>query len=320
MYNPATRLLTILELLQSHPELSGQELAGRLEVDPRTVRRYVMMLQDMGIPIEAERGRYGGYHLRPGFKLPPLMFTEEEGLAVTFGLMVTRQLGLGVPAAAMEGAIAKMERVMPDILRQRTQALQEALLVELPRPRAIPPPGEIVMALSMAVQQTQQVWLQHQNRNGEETERHFDPYALVYRAGYWYTVGYCHLRQDLRTFRIDRILQVNLTPQTFTRPADFDPLKQVERSIANTPGVWAADILLLTTLETAQQLVPPALATLEAVPEGVRLHCQVQSLDWFAHFLAGLDCPWQVNSPPELHEAIQRLATRIIDYSSSTLG
>lgn len=318
MYNPATRLLTILELLQSHPELSGQELAGRLEVDPRTVRRYVMMLQDMGIPIEAERGRYGGYHLRPGFKLPPLMFTEEEGLAVIFGLMVTRQLGLGVPATAMEGAIAKMERVMPALLRQRVQALQEALLVELPRPRAIPPAGEIVITLSLAVQQAQQVWLQHQNRNGDETERHFDPYGLVYRAGYWYTVGYCHLREALRTFRIDRILQVSLTSQTFTRPAGFDLLKQVERSIANTPGVWAVDILLLTTLETAQQLVPPALATLEATSEGVRLYCQVQSLDWFAHFLAGLDCPWQINHPPELHEAIQRLATRITAYSKAS--
>jgi len=91
MYNPATRLLTLLELLQSQPDLTGKELAQRLEVDARSVRRYVMMLQDMGIPIEAERGRYGGYHLRPGFKLPPLMFTEDEGLAVIFGLLILQR-------------------------------------------------------------------------------------------------------------------------------------------------------------------------------------------------------------------------------------
>jgi predicted DNA-binding transcriptional regulator YafY len=315
MYNPATRLLTILELLQSHAELTGKELAERLEVDTRTVRRYVMMLQDMGIPIEAERGRYGGYHLRPSFKLPPLMFTEDEGLAVTFGLLMTRRLRLGVPLSAVEGAIAKIERVMPATLQQRIKSLQEALLIELPQPRAAPPAGEIVMLLSLAVQQEQRVFLNYKNWNGAETERPFDPYGLVYRAGYWYGVGYCHLRQDLRTFRLDRVLEVRMDDQRFSRPPDFDPLKQVERSLANTPGTWAVDVLLHTTLETAQQLIPPSLAMLEPTSQGVKLSCYVQNLDWFAYFLAGLDCRWQVNHPPELREAFQKLATKVLENS-----
>ncbi len=88
MYHPTTRVLTVLELLQSRQQLSGAELASRLEVDRRTVRRYVTMLQDLGIPVEGERGRHGGYRLRPGFKLPPLMFTEDEALALTLGLLV----------------------------------------------------------------------------------------------------------------------------------------------------------------------------------------------------------------------------------------
>src|SRR5204863_4074973 len=102
VYHPTTRVLAVLELLQSRQRVRGAELAERLEVDGRTVRRYVTMLQDLGIPVEAERGRYGAYRLRPGFKLPPLMFSDEEALAVVLGLLAARQLGLAVAAPAVE--------------------------------------------------------------------------------------------------------------------------------------------------------------------------------------------------------------------------
>src|SRR5688572_19864892 len=128
MYQPTSRLLTVLELLQARPQMSGAELARRLEVDGRTVRRYVMTLQDMGIPIEAGHGRHGGYRLRPGYKLPPLMFTEQEALAVTLGLLAARQLGLSVAAApATEGALAKIERVLPVAVAARMRALEESI-------------------------------------------------------------------------------------------------------------------------------------------------------------------------------------------------
>src|ERR687885_628744 len=101
VYHPTTRVLTVLELLQSHQRLSGAELAERLEVDRRTVRRYVTMLQELGIPIEGERGRYGSYRLRPGFKLPPLMFSEDEALALVIGLLTIRRTGwAGTPVDA----------------------------------------------------------------------------------------------------------------------------------------------------------------------------------------------------------------------------
>src|SRR6266851_3929020 len=101
MYFPTTRVLTVLELLQSHQRLSGPELAARLEVDTRTVRRYITMLQDLGIPVEAGRGRYGFYCLRPGFKLPPLMFTNDEALALTLGLLAAHKMGLMAAAPAV---------------------------------------------------------------------------------------------------------------------------------------------------------------------------------------------------------------------------
>src|SRR5258707_13327825 len=138
MYHPTTRVLTVLELLQAHRQMSGPKLAERLEVDVRSVRRYIMMLQDLGIPIEAERGRYGTYRLLRGFKLPPLMFTEDEALALTLGLLAAMRLGLAAAAPAVEGALAKVERVMPATLRARMEAGQETLIFDIPPPDATP--------------------------------------------------------------------------------------------------------------------------------------------------------------------------------------
>ena len=122
MYHPTTRVLAVLELLQARGRLSGPELAERLEVDLRTVRRYVTMLQDLGIPVEAERGRHGGYRLRPGFRLPPLVFSDDEALALTLGLLSARRLGLATSAATVEGAMAKLDSVLPADVRARTSA------------------------------------------------------------------------------------------------------------------------------------------------------------------------------------------------------
>src|SRR5947209_12202729 len=127
MYHPTTRVLTVLEVLQSRGGASGAELAARLEVDVRTVRRYVTMLQDMGIPVEARPGRHGGYRLRPGYRLPPLMFDNDEALAVTLGLLFARRHGLTNAAPATEGALAKIERVLPDTLRAQVRALAAVL-------------------------------------------------------------------------------------------------------------------------------------------------------------------------------------------------
>ncbi len=310
MYFPTTRVLTVLELLQSHQRLSGPELAARLEVDTRTVRRYITMLQDLGIPVEAERGRYGSYRLRPGFKLPPLMFTDDEALALILGLLAARKLSLAVGVTAVEGAIAKIERVLPEALRERLQALQETLTLDLTPSEAVPD-NEIVVVLGAAARQRRRVRLLYRAWNGEETERYFDPYGIVYHAGFWYSAGYCHLRSDLRTFRLDRALHAEMRDETFTRPPDFDCLAHVLRSIASTPDRWAVEVILETTLERARQMVPPALATLEEVPGGVLLRCYAGSLDWIAYILAGLHCPLTIRQPPELHDAMLRLAGKI---------
>lgn len=310
MYFPTTRVLTILELLQSHARLSGPELAKRLEVDVRTVRRYITMLQDLGIPVESERGRNGSYRLRPGFKLPPLMFTEEEALALTLGLLAARGLGLAVAAPAVEGALAKVERVLPLTLRARVQAVQETLIFDFPASGAMPG-SQIVIMLSTAVQQRRRVQMRYSSWKSERTERAVDLYGLVYRNGYWYATGYCHLRKGLRLFRLDRVLHAEMLDDIYELPEDFDSLEYVSRSLATMPSTWLVEVLLETSLEEARQMVPPALATLEQISEGVLLRCYAGNLDWIAHFLASLRCSFVVREPPELRDELRRLAERI---------
>jgi predicted DNA-binding transcriptional regulator YafY len=310
MYHPTTRVLAVLELLQTHGRLSGRDIAHRLEIAVRTVRRYIVMLQDLGIPIEAERGRYGAYALRPGFKLPPLMFTEDEALALVLGLLTVRQATLAGTAADAEGALAKVERVMPPSLRERVRGVAEVVVLS-GVPQGLPPSGQVVVTLSAAAYQQQRVWLRYRSRAAAETEREVDPYGVVCREGVWYVIGYCHLRQEPRVFRVDRILAVDLREATFQRPARFNVLEHVEQALATTPGAWTIEVVLSTTLEEARAAIPPVIATLEQTPDGVLVRGRVgetEDLRWWAYRLVGLRCPVRVRQPVELRDELRTLA------------
>lgn len=312
MYHPTTRVLTVLELLQSHHRLSGPELARRLEVNVRTARRYITMLQDMGIPIEAERGRHGAYRLRAGFKLPPLMFNEDEALAVILGLQAARQLGLAATAPAVEGALAKIERVLPTELRNRVQALHQSLSFDLERAEA-PLVGATLRAFGAAAGQGQQLYIRYCAAKGDETERAVDPYGLVFHAGRWYAVCYCHLRVGLRVFRLDRVQHVTALAEPFTRPPGFDALAYVVNSIARMPGSWNVEVLLHAPLGAAREYVSPTLGTLEAVTEGTLLCTNVEELEWLARFLCGLPWSFAIHQPAELRDVLRRHAQCLLD-------
>ncbi len=318
MYHPTTRVLTVLEVLQSRGSASGAELAARLEVDLRTVRRYITMLQDIGIPVEARSGRHGGYRLRPGFRLPPMMLANDEALAVTLGLLFARRFGLTGAAPAIEGALAKIERVLPEALRMQVKALAEALILDRPNaplpdiPRPPIPPPTTLLALATGAAEGRRATLTYRDREGETTVRTFDPYAVVYlKNAAWYTVGYCHLRGDVRVFRLDRVMGVEPEGTPFARPADFDCLAYVQRSFALLPARWSAEIALDTSPEEARRWVAPLFAVVTEEDGAVIVRCSAMDIDWLARSLAALPFAFRVRTPPELVDALAKVRERI---------
>jgi predicted DNA-binding transcriptional regulator YafY len=194
--------------------------------------------------------------------------------------------------------------------------VQDALVVSAGAPYS-PPATEVVVLLGAAVRQRRRVRLRYRSFNQAESEREVDPYGVVYYGGRWFVAGHCHLRQALRTFRLDRVLAADLCRQTFVRPNDFDALAHVIRSLAESPGTWGVEVLLRLTLAQARERVAPELATLAEVPDGVLLRCNVQNLDWFATVLAGLECDFVVRQPSELGGALRRLAHRLVGQGVS---
>jgi len=314
VYRPTARVLTVLELLQSHGRLTGAELARRLEVDIRTVRNYVETLADLGIPVEAERGRYGAYRLRPGYKLPPLIFTEDESLALTLSLLLARENGLAQTSPAVESVLAKVERVLPQATRARIQAVEQTVIFERSSFHAAPSTSAVTV-LSSAVQAGQCVHLQYRSARSDVTERVFDPHGVVYHAGLWYTIGYCHLRQGQRLFRLDRIQQVEVTSETFSSPVNFDALKAVQRALATVPRVWQIEVWLETTLEEVQRQTRFPKAMFEEVDNGVILRVDVEDLPWMARLLASLGIPFIVHRPLELRDVLRQYARTLASYA-----
>ncbi|WP_110514533.1 helix-turn-helix transcriptional regulator [Herpetosiphon llansteffanensis] len=314
MYSPTTRLLTILELLQSHRQLSGSQLASRLEISPRSIRRYIVMLQDMGIPIEAERGPDGAYYLGRGVKLPPLMITNQEASALVLGLLVLQAFHFPVELVAIEGSLAKLERVMPAALLEQVRALQAALSFNVvATPTALQP--SIIARLSLAVHKSQSLNMRYIALNGTESTRLFDPYGIVYYQGFWYAVGYCHTRRDLRTFRLDRISELQATEQSFVQPVGFDPVQHVHNAFATMPGQYPIEIVLETSMINVQQALPPAAGSFEATDAGIIWRREVADLWPTALLLLKFDFPVSIRQPPELRAIMQQLAAKALHLS-----
>jgi predicted DNA-binding transcriptional regulator YafY len=306
MYHPTTRVLAVLTLLQAHGRMSGAELAQRLEVNVRTLRRYIIMLQDLGIPIEAERGRNGAYVLSAGFKLPPMMFTNEEALALTVGLISARHLTLADTDRAIESAFAKLERVMPLDLKNRVRALTETITLDPNRNLSTPPSEVVLSTMSSAAQLHRRVHIRYHSNQGEDTERDLDPYGLTYYQHRWYVVGYCHLRKDLRSFRLDRIIDISIVGADFDRPEGFDPLAYLMQSIAIMPRKYAFELLLKTDIDTAHKEVFDVLGILEAAEEGIILRGSVEDLSWLARQISIFSFDFVVREPPELKDALRK--------------
>jgi predicted DNA-binding transcriptional regulator YafY len=268
------------------------------------VRRQIAALEELGIPVEGQRGVGGGYRVRPGYRLPPLMFDEDEAVAVTLGLVRLDATG------PSERALDKVRRVLPDTLRRRVAALESALSFTAPQVLAVD--SAVVLSLAEAIHRRRRLRLDYTSYAGERSRRVLSPYALVVHGNRWYLVADDERRGELRTFRADRCSRIAILDGAFEPPPpDLDAVGQVRRSFARIPRRWTVVVEVDLPLDDASTRLPPSLAGLSATETGTRVEMQVDSLDWMASVLAGLDCDFVVQEPEELRAAVLRLADRL---------
>jgi predicted DNA-binding transcriptional regulator YafY len=234
-----------------------------------------------------------------------MMFTDDEALALSMGLVATREMGLANTAPAIASALAKLERVMPEALKQRVRAIDETVRLDMRRPVAVTD-GQALAVLSTAAQRRQRVQLVYQTPQLEITQREIDPYGLAYYVGRWYAVGHCHLRRGLRSFRLDRVQSVAPIAASFGRPDGFDALQYVRHSISTLPREHSVSVLLHTDLATAQQRLFTEIGTLEYHVDKNRrkpmvlLRSEADDLDWFGRELARFPFRFEVLAPTAL--------------------
>ncbi|MFD7731196.1 helix-turn-helix transcriptional regulator [Kitasatospora phosalacinea] len=346
MTRPLARVLTLLELLQSGGVRPVAELAERLEVDERTVRRYVAQLVDLDLPVESVRGRYGGYRLAPGHRLPPLMFTDEEALAVLFGLAAAERAGLSAaPAAASGTAAAKIRRVLPRRLAHRLDTLREALAFTAtpapapsptPVPTSAPAPGpagpagpatpvpaapdpEALLTVADAVRHRRPLAFRYTSADGRSGERSVLPHGLVLHAGRWYLTGRDTGARAERLFRLDRLAAPRPLPGTFTPPPGPDPADRVLHALATAPHRHHVRLRVRADADRIRAHFPAGLALSEG-PDAdgwSDVELRVAELDWLPGVLAALDRPFTIVCPAELRSRVTALAERLAESARS---
>lgn len=302
MYHPTGRVLAVLEWLQSSSSISGPELAERLETDVRTVRRYIQKLQDVGIPIESFPGRFGGYRVRPGFRLPPLIFSEDEAMAVILSLVGSPWLRLSLPKESVESTLSKITRVLPKTTWDRVQSLSAVSVVSLdPGGPRIPPATLLHLGRAVADQSC----LRIEYLSKESTVRVIEPYAVAGFQGHWYLAAFCRLRQALRVFRLDRIGSFEVLPERFERPKDFSIDKHFQEGFESQR--WKVHLWLDATQEEVRRVFG---SLGEVIPAGHGHEYQgpTDDLDFTARTLLFSRFPFRVLGPPELKQAFSRIA------------
>jgi predicted DNA-binding transcriptional regulator YafY len=223
MTNTATRLITLIFLLQNQPNRKASDLAEKLGVSVRTVHRYFEMLDEMGIPVYAERGPYGGFSLVRGYKLPPLIFSLEEAVAVHMGTSLISETWGELYRDAAQSAMAKIENILPNEQRNEINWARRSLVATNLYRADLASLSPMMRKLRAAMHEHQQISMIYRSpMNPKAENRRIDPYALVFRSGWWYLVGYCHMRSAPRTFRVDRIQELTILNQTFAIPDEFN--------------------------------------------------------------------------------------------------
>jgi predicted DNA-binding transcriptional regulator YafY len=305
----AARLLKLLSLLQSRPHWSATELADRLDVTTRTVRRDVTRLRDLGYPVEAEAGSNGGYQLGRGGALPPLLLTDDEAVAVAVGLRAAASGGVAGYDEAAVAALAKLEQVLPSRVRESVRALGTATMLFPTRGEAVD--TEVLLTAAQGCRRNERMRFEYRDNSGNITHRRVEPYDLVNAEQRWYLVAHDLDRTDWRTFRLDRMNAPELTGHRFVRTSQPDAGRMVVDGLSRVRYEWQAEVLLLTSLEEAAMHVPPTVGSLEASRDGTILRLGANELGWIARYLAGLPFDCLIRSPDELRTEVLAIARRL---------
>ena len=311
MVETSARLLRLLSMLEVRPEWPGADLAERLEVTPRTLRRDIAKLRSLGYPVYAAPGVAGGYRLGPGAALPPLLLDDDEAVAVALSLRTAASHSVTGVGEASVRALAKLEQVLPSRLRERASSISQATV-----PLTGPAPSvnaETLMTIARACRSHEQLAFGYRRSEDDEpAERVVEPHRLV-QAGYrWYLVARDTRREDWRTFRADRIDAPRLTGLRFVPRDPPDAAAFVANSVTTAPYRYQARVLVRASAAAVAELVPPTVGVIEPTADGgCLLVSGSDSLDALAFHVATLGFDFTVLEPPELRERMQALATRL---------
>lgn len=307
MANTSARMLRLLSLLQTHRYWPGSELADRLRVSPRTLRRDVDRLRELGYPVDAARGVAGGYQLRAGTAVPPLLLDDDEAVAIAVGLRAAASVATGLEETSVR-ALAKITQLLPPRLRRRIDALQATSSTL--GPGAGPTlDAAVLTTIAVACRGEERLGFGYTTHDGRSATRLVEPHRLVSWVRCWYLVAWDLDRADWRTFRVDRITEPAATGARF-RPRELpggDPVAWIRERLADLPHRQAVTVLV----HAPAALVIAAVgrwATIEPVSTGsCRLRMQTDDLRWPVVALGMVGADFTVESPPELHDQVRAL-------------
>jgi predicted DNA-binding transcriptional regulator YafY len=312
MHDTSSRLLQLLSLLQARRDWPGAELAARLEVSGRTIRRDVGRLRALGYPVESLTGPAGRYRLRAGAAMPPLLLDEDEAIAIAVGLRTAARASVtGIEETSVR-ALVKLEQVLPAHLRRRVAALASATITPPVAGPTVDP--QHLTTIAAACRDRECVRFDYRSRDGAESSREVEPHSVVNRGRRWYLVGWDRGRADWRTFRLDRLGRPAATGTAFsarTLPAR-DAAAFVEQSIAGARSRYEARVTVHASAESIAARLPFVAGALEPI-DGDRCEYRTSDddLDWLAIRVAMLGADIDVHEPPELRAKLRVLAERL---------